>query len=245
MIKSKAELVGKKIRVRNEEESRKVQERAFELGLKWAGNHTSILNVHNMFIEFSNGMYYNNLYTETNFEEITLSDLFGKEEEIDDPEPMVAGEVSLTNHFPAETEVEHDFTWAVEQLKKNLRVRRPNYHKDVWIEFKDGILHAFEKNKMIEAFELGRDECDATDWEIFEEPKKTLSDKKEEVLLEDCRVCKLDTEYKHGVYLQKDVKEAIQKFISQLKLNMDLTLYNAEVINNEAKKIFGKQLIDG
>ena len=84
------------------------------------------------------------------------------------------------------------------------------------------------------------EDIDALDWEIFGEPKESLSDKEFSVCtqLEGDDIGGI-----HDMFLKDDVKEKIQKAHERLKRELHLTIQNANQIDKIFKEEFGEELL--
>ena len=125
--------------------------------------------------------------------------------------------------------------WAVEQMKQGKKVRR-NQHNNTLPWGNDGsfyvLLHSGEKDYC----QFSISHIEATDWEVVEEPKKTLSDKSYNIA-DKGEVFGL--EENGNLFLRDDVREALKEFMDWL--NDDEPEENIYV--NKAKEIFGEELL--
>ena len=117
-----------------------------------------------------------------------------------------------------------NFMESVKAMKEGKQVRRKNWDEDGFMCVpEDGVIIR-KQDKEIMMFSI-RD-FEATDWEI--EEKKTLSDKR--------RCFQHHGEFE---YEEKDVKEAIVKFIDWVHLRRGIR----EDTKDKAKEIFGEELL--
>jgi len=94
------------------------------------------------------------------------------------------------------------FSWAVQQMREGKKVRRKAWdspEKIDYIKINKNTKGLITNNADDRIFYLS--DYDATDWELFEEPK-TLSD----IVINDS-----DYEYIYAHYKEKDIKEFIKK----------------------------------
>jgi hypothetical protein len=127
----------------------------------------------------------------------------------------------------------------IEALRLNRDIKRKNWTKDIYV-YANGNIY-WEKGSLAS---LHKEDILATDWEIVEEPKKTLSEKARVYEDEDGRVvynsykdvtgCLLKDCIDECVFLGKDVKEALKEFIEFF--GMKHTVYEAKL-----KEIFGEE----
>lgn len=106
--------------------------------------------------------------------------------------------------------VEGTFMWAVEQMKQGKKVIRKTFTG----------LKEFDKNQKMFLW----DDIEATDWEIYEEPKKTLWDKRHGHMGEE-------------VWCD-DVKEALKELLNNWK---DYCRQNE--LYKDVKKVFGEEFL--
>ena len=128
-----------------------------------------------------------------------------------------------------------NFMWAVEMMKQGKKVRR-NQHKDTLTWANDGrfyvLLHSGEKDYC----QFSISHIEATDWEVVEEPKKTLYQK---------RNPKTINSY---MYAECNVSEALKEFYNELwqwkngGYGENLTI-NREDFDSRFNKIFGEELL--
>ena len=135
---------------------------------------------------------------------------------------------------------EGSFMWAVEMMKQGKKVRRfiaskeEVYGLDSTRNFV--IQSVLNKNKF-NRVGISMVEYEATDWEVVEEPKKTLSDKSYR-LNDDKNIFKLE---KNGeLYFKQDIKEALKEFIDRAG---HIALGDIKGLDDVAKETFGKELI--
>ena len=121
-----------------------------------------------------------------------------------------------------------NFLEAVEQMKQGKKVRS-NQHENTlpWV-YSNGEFYIIKENGDRIISHLSMCHFEATDWEVVEEPKKTLSD-----MIQQIKVNKLNVEVIDVV----DVREALKEFIDSLN-----QLENSYV-NRKAKEIFGEELL--
>ena len=120
---------------------------------------------------------------------------------------------------------------AVSAMKQGKKVRRKNWATIKWITY---VIEKYRPEDRIVSDKGKVDwltvcEYEATDWEIFEETKKTLYQK--ETYMDDNGM--RGTGFKYN-----DVKEALKEFIVWLKENDIVMDYN-----RKAKEIFGEELL--
>jgi len=120
-----------------------------------------------------------------------------------------------------------NFIEAVKEMKEGKKVRRKYWNKSDYYYINESKvlvneLH-YKPNRLIHNIE-------AIDWEIVEEPKKTLSSK----VLEGSKYS--DT----GIwrYKEEDVKQALEEFLNWIEIK---PRYFVE-IKQKVKEIFGKRL---
>ena len=128
-----------------------------------------------------------------------------------------------------------NFLEAVEQMRQGKKVRR-NQHDNTlpWV-YSNGALYIIEKNGNRKIGHLCMSHFEASDWEVVEEPKKTLWDK----------VCEYDEDDKllSVVNVRKALKEFLNQFNVLKNTNEDLDKIRHSVIINKAKEIFGEELL--
>ena len=139
------------------------------------------------------------------------------------------------------------FTWAVKQMEEGRKVRLHFWIKDDYIEL-NAVHSSYEINRVSTiTYNPGMSDVTATDWEIYVEPKKTLSDT-------------IDRYY--GSVKVPDLKEALKEFLSEDTLSYasmmiimsELSELNEEknpiaimnmlrlMLHTKAKEIFGVEL---
>ena len=132
---------------------------------------------------------------------------------------------------------EGSFLWAVEQMKQGKKVRR-NQHENTlpWV-YSNGEFYIIKENGDRIISHLSMSHFEATDWEVVEEPKKTLWDK----------VCEYD-EY-DKLFSAINVREALKEYIEKVKVRYN-QYFNNEIESNynnkiieDAKEIFGEELL--
>jgi hypothetical protein len=106
----------------------------------------------------------------------------------------------------------------IEALRLNRDIKRKNWTKDIYV-YANGNIY-WEKGSLAS---LHKEDILATDWEIVEEPKKTLWDKRTDPL----------NLLKEG-FSERAVKEALKEFIEFF--GMKHTVYEAKL-----KEIFGEE----
>ena len=131
-----------------------------------------------------------------------------------------------------------DFMQAVNEMKQGKKVRRKNIN--LIFEFQNDLL---KTNYPISSKTLRLRDFLATDWEVVEEPKQTLSDKR--IDEPDCERCS-----KGRIYAQNDVKifiKTIKTEISQYICDSMGLLYkeNNDVIDKIIDDAAGKELVKG
>ena len=133
-----------------------------------------------------------------------------------------------------EKQIEHNFMWAVREMKLGKKVRRPYFQEDFyWHSFnKETIVNKRNEPVMASYFP----ELEAIDWEIYEEPNKTLYDKR--IYDYDADSYTKHSE-KTNSYIQTDVKEAIKEYISALSKSENTNKTFQEI----GRSIFGKEMI--
>lgn len=121
-----------------------------------------------------------------------------------------------------------NFLEAVKAMKEGKKVRRKNHIDDAYMSYVNEkfVFYGFSNT----TFSL-RD-IEATDWEIYEEEKKNLSDKRTNASMEN-----------GWQYQEEDVKQSLKEFIEWLEQNYDNHKTPDEVLIEKAKEIFGERLI--
>ena len=122
-----------------------------------------------------------------------------------------------------------NFIDAVREMKLGKKVRRPYFQEDFyWHSFnKETIVNKRNEPVMASYFP----ELEAIDWEIYEEPKKTLWNKRYE-----------DNE----TFSEFDVKEAIKEFMKELGIYECIVPQNlnTDKVLCALKRKFGKELLE-
>ncbi len=123
-------------------------------------------------------------------------------------------------------EEKHDFMWAIEQMKQDKKVRQNSWHDEsIYIYFDKNTQSVHYNHTPNESLTVYQNMLIASDWEIYEEPKETLWNKRIGY--------KTDNNAK---YNEKDVKQALKGFVKKA----ELTLYQQD----ELEEIFGKELLE-
>jgi len=130
------------------------------------------------------------------------------------------------------------FMWAIEQMKQGKKVRNPLMNSGEYYDIYEGVFtwtsEGFRQCGC--PFPKFKD-TQRTDWEIYGEPKQTLWDKRNSF--------KYHGEY-ITCYVENDVKEALKKFLINLKIQGH-SLDSDSCLSSEnyklAKEIFGEELI--
>ena len=122
-----------------------------------------------------------------------------------------------------------NFMWAVDMMKQGKKVRRSSWGTRI-----NYIQGSIIKSNYSEDNILYYPDFEAIDWEVVEEPKKTLSDKSYK-LADRGDIFGLEEE--GNLFCRNDVKEALKEFISSLRQLED------SYVNRKAKEIFGEELL--
>lgn len=147
--------------------------------------------------------------------------------------------------IPKEKAIKYDFMWAVEQMKQGKKVRCSDWHETRYIEKQENndIVYNSGDHKtfIYENFV-------ATDWEIYEEPKKTLlryhpcNDEGHEDRGSHMCLCP------DGDYLKfEDVKEFIKellRFCNEDVLIQQSGKHIIETVMSKIQKDAGKELVE-
>jgi len=125
-----------------------------------------------------------------------------------------------------------DFKQAIKWLREGKKVRRGGWYKELVAVNADCIRLTFEDRKS--NLGLGCADCEATDWEIYEEEKKeSLSDK-----------IMNSFGYPEGTIKTQDVKEKIQNAQRRLKEDLLINGTYHRVINEKVDKVFQEEFGD-
>lgn len=120
-----------------------------------------------------------------------------------------------------------DFMQAVKEMNVGKITKRNGVHK-YRINNMDKLEHKQYDNEWVKSEVVLIILC-TSKWEIFEEPKKTLSDKIDEYI--DIEIPKL-------MFHPEDVREALKKFMDIFKKDNTFAYYK-----DKAEKIFGEELL--
>ncbi len=122
-----------------------------------------------------------------------------------------------------------DFMWAVAQMKEGKEVRRKPWDNNLYICLGDSIRLVFNGKPSDSG--LSCYDCEATDWEIYEE-KKSLYEK---------AICTPNMEKaEQGGFHYEDVKQSLKEFIDICKESDE---HKTSWYKEQAKQIFGDKLI--
>lgn len=122
-----------------------------------------------------------------------------------------------------------NFIWAIEQMKKNNKVRREGgtpEHKGYLLEESEGILmlRSLETDKLLPFTTASIKYI----WGHYEEPKEPLWNK-------------ILTKKEEPIYkIEKDIKVALKEFLGFLNM---FPSFNTIKYNEKAKEIFGEELL--
>lgn len=122
------------------------------------------------------------------------------------------------------TNENHNFTWAIEQLKAGLSVRRTCWEKNHFWVIRDNELGSKRLvNSINEPPIINKKQLTATDWEVVKIPE-CLFDK----------VIYSDKGHEHDTLLVNDVFESLNKIRNFIK-NKRLPIFNPEEIFSQVK----------
>ena len=122
---------------------------------------------------------------------------------------------------------EGTFMWAIEQIEEGKKIRRPHWTSEEYHKMYRTDIYT-ENNKYAE---MSVDDYKATDWEIYEEPKKTLYDKR-------CRSSG------NLVFKVEYVKQAITEYLDVVQKGFNVEYKKKSNFYKIAKEIFGSELVD-
>ena len=120
-------------------------------------------------------------------------------------------------------EIKGTFMWAIEQMKQGKKVTRGYCWVNAYLIWNKFPMVLNTTTNSYSAIELV--DCEATDWEVVEEPMKTLWDK----------VCEYEEDDK--LFSVKDVKEALKEYLESLKQ------LDGSFVYKKAKEIFGEEML--
>ena len=125
---------------------------------------------------------------------------------------------------------EGTFMWAVEQMKQGRHVSRPKWSIDrhfIGMNMPNDVIRWLNNiNDATNQVDINLDKIEATDWEIYVEPNKTLYSKRNELTHLKSR------------YAESDIKEALREFLNYIHNGK-----SESDIKNKAKEIFGEELL--
>ena len=130
---------------------------------------------------------------------------------------------------------EGTFMWAVEQMKQGKKVRRKLWIDDLYVFWQSqSMAMVFSKDCASMVFQ----NYEATDWEIWEKPMKTLYDKYHD---NPNLLYIKDDFHLERVFKEKDVKEALKEFVDLWcnRIGGDRSL-----VISFLSEIFGKELVE-
>ena len=140
---------------------------------------------------------------------------------------------------------EGTFMWAVEMMKQGKKVRR-NQHNNTLPWGNDGSFYVLLDSEEKNYYQFSISHIQSTDWEVVEEPKKTLSDKSYNIA-DKGEVFGL--EENGNLFLRDDVREALKEYIGKVKARYNQYFNNEKESNynnkifEDAKDIFGEELL--
>ena len=222
-----------KVRIANEEESRKVQERLFELNYTWRSRKreltTMTIHIGRIYVHPTGQLGWDRIGddSEPNFEEVTVADILG--------------EVHIKNiggfFWKHKMYQEGTFMWAVEQMKAGKKVRRKGWiNCPNWFMSVDNSMSSIELKEIIDQSNQNMTYCildiEATDWEIFEEPRKTLWDKMRWEMVFPSGVSTV------GFVDRFEVEEALRGYFEEARIT------HSDKHKELREKWFGKELVE-
>ena len=121
-----------------------------------------------------------------------------------------------------------NFMEVVEQMKRGKKIALSTWCNGgyLYIMEREIMLDKVNSNHITNVYSL-----EATDWEVVEEPKKTLWDK----------VCEYEEDDK--LFSVKDVKEALKEFIKHIGIVADAEGTDIIYVLQKAKEIFGEEML--
>jgi hypothetical protein len=127
-----------------------------------------------------------------------------------------------------------NFIEAVKEMKNGEKVTIPRMAWYAKLEDANNVVfrnHLEDKKSQIQ--NINTEDMEATNWEIVEEPKKTLSDKRDKNIYDG-----MNSSY---TYRQEDVKQALKEFIEWC---VEHRFQKPMLFTPKAKEIFGERLVD-
>ena len=219
MITKKEQLYGKYVHVPTDEDKKRVLAKATELGFRPLFVELMDTQVYIFFGKddtLSHARFIAPSWTET---PISIEDICGPKEITFQCKSV---EISCDLNPPG------SFAWAVDQMKAGKKVKRNS---------NPGMIHMeWSANGLFDDAAYSYNDVKATDWEIYEEPKKTLANK---WIRGDFTTGEMFDGYK-----TRDVKEALKEFLEKYT---DFELKNIEAEDTNlyriAKEVFGEELL--